>query len=162
MPKTKTVTYDIFTFEELSETAKNTAREWYRSLGIDFEWWESTYEDAENIGLKISSFDCGRSNEIEIDLLSGFSISEVCQNILKDHGAHCETYKTALSLYIDRHNGYTRKQGEDYKKEWLGCIGEDYLIMLRKDLEYLESDESVDENIKCNEYTFDENGKRKD
>lgn len=44
MTTTRTIT--IFKFSELSEKAKETARQWYREGAFDFEWWDFVYEDA--------------------------------------------------------------------------------------------------------------------
>lgn len=41
MPTTKTI--DVFTFDELTDSAKEKARDWYRSM--DDEWWDCCYED---------------------------------------------------------------------------------------------------------------------
>jgi len=43
MPATKEIT--IYKWEELSQTAQQKAREWYLE-GMDYEWWEGTYEMA--------------------------------------------------------------------------------------------------------------------
>lgn len=40
------ITTTIYTFDELSDEAKERARAWYREGGFDYEWWDSTYEDA--------------------------------------------------------------------------------------------------------------------
>lgn len=38
--------YLIYTFDELSESAKEKAREWYRNGQLDYDWWDSVYYDA--------------------------------------------------------------------------------------------------------------------
>ena len=43
MPATKEIT--IYKWEELSQTAKDRARDWYIE-GMDYEWWEGAYECA--------------------------------------------------------------------------------------------------------------------
>ena len=45
----RTETISIYTFDELSDTAKEKAREWYRNGAFDYEWWDCTYEDAKTI-----------------------------------------------------------------------------------------------------------------
>jgi len=49
----------VYKFEELSEPAKDRAREWYREGAFDFEWWDSVYEDfaqiAEVLGLRLQT-----------------------------------------------------------------------------------------------------------
>lgn len=39
----------IFTFDELSDAAKECAREWYRNGNLDYDWWDCTYEDFSTI-----------------------------------------------------------------------------------------------------------------
>ena len=39
----------IFTFDELDESAKETARNWYRDGALDYDWWEFTYDDLERV-----------------------------------------------------------------------------------------------------------------
>lgn len=47
----RTVTKQVFTFEELSDKAKEKARDWLRELQAqDSDWWDSVYDDAESIG----------------------------------------------------------------------------------------------------------------
>ena len=41
----KTIEVEVFKYEELEKSAKQKAREWYLE-GMDYEWWEGTYEMA--------------------------------------------------------------------------------------------------------------------
>lgn len=49
--------YTLYTFEELSDRAKEKARDWYREASNHDEWWDSVYEDAirmaEILGIEI-------------------------------------------------------------------------------------------------------------
>jgi hypothetical protein len=47
MPRNKVT--EIFKYEELSDSAKQKAREWYRGEGPDYEWWDSVYDDFEEV-----------------------------------------------------------------------------------------------------------------
>ena len=47
MPQTFEVT--VFKFNELDDKAKEKAREWYREGALNYDWWDSVYEDAERI-----------------------------------------------------------------------------------------------------------------
>lgn len=40
----------VYGFEELSDSAKDTAREWWREASQHDEWWDFVYEDAITIG----------------------------------------------------------------------------------------------------------------
>lgn len=173
MAKTKTIT--LYNFDELNDEAKETARNWFREC-MDHDWYETVYEDAENIGLRITSFDIGRSNEIEGKFIE--SARECAQQIVDEHGDTCETYKTAEKFLKERdeivdtaerdENGdfvseYELDQKlDECEEQFLKSILEDYLVNLRNEYEYINSDESVDESIMANEYTFRENGRRED
>ena len=41
----KTIEVEVFKYDELSDSAKQKAREWYLE-GMDYDWWDSTYEMA--------------------------------------------------------------------------------------------------------------------
>ncbi len=53
------VTTKVYTYNELNDAAKAKAREWWRDGGLDYDWWDSTYEDAVTIaalfGLEIKT-----------------------------------------------------------------------------------------------------------
>lgn len=42
--------HTLFKFDELSDSAKGKARDWYREGAFDYDWWESVYEDAAQCG----------------------------------------------------------------------------------------------------------------
>ena len=46
MPRTRVTTKEIWSFGELSERAKEKARDWYREGAFDYDWYDYTYEDA--------------------------------------------------------------------------------------------------------------------
>lgn len=141
----------VYQFDELSEEAKEKARGWFREGAFDYEWYDSTYEDAKEIGLEIVEFDITR-NTIGGHLTIG--AREVCQRILKEHGESCNTYKLALE------NKDIDEDDEDAVKEFEYALLEEYLAMLRQEADYICSNESVDENIRANEYGFTVDGKR--
>lgn len=169
----KTITTTVYEFDELNDKAKEKARDWYRDGALDYEWWDSTYEDAERAGLKITSFDLDRNRHACGEFIK---YAEDCaKRILAEHGQDCETFKTAAAFLKEREaltikhadpeasNGLTYDGDqaiEECESEFLKSILEDYSIMLQKEMEYLMSDESVDELIRANEYTFTETGKR--
>jgi hypothetical protein len=62
----RTIKINICKYEELSDKAKETARDWFRSFGHHDDWYESTYEDAITVG-KLMGI------EIEDIRFSGFS-----------------------------------------------------------------------------------------
>lgn len=40
---------EVFTFDELSDKAKEKARDWYRQAGESDQWWDGVYEDAKDV-----------------------------------------------------------------------------------------------------------------
>ncbi len=57
MPETICTT--VYRFEELSDGAKEKARDWYRALGPQDDWWDAVYEDfgriSEILGIEIKT-----------------------------------------------------------------------------------------------------------
>lgn len=169
----KNITLTVYELDELNETAKERARAWYREHTFDYEWWDSTYEDAANIGLKLTSFDLDRNRHAKGQFTD--TAFFCAQRIINEHGKDCETFKTATAFLAehknlklvhcdaDAENGLTAAGEdaiEDCQAEFLKSILEDYSIMLQKEMEYLTGDEQVDESIRANGYTFTDSGKR--
>ena len=162
---------NIFKFNELNEEAKQNAISNLYNINIDYNWWEFIYEDAKNIGLKITSFNLDRNRYAKGDFI--LNASEVAQNILSNHGKECDTYKTAESflkewqpifnIYIDEeHEQYESSELEEklveMEDDFLNSLLEDYSIILQNEFDYLQSDELIIDTIEANEYEFTENG----
>lgn len=164
-------TINIYKFSELSEKAQEKAIQWFQGGVYDHDWFESTYEDANNIGLKITSFDTERR---DIDGAFTQDAVDVANAIIKDHGDTCDTYIDAVNFLKERKAIMepTDEDVEDYDNlmdeyetaceeidaEFEHTILEDYLSILRKEAEYLESREYAVEGIEANEYEFNEEG----
>jgi len=164
----RTIRTKVYQFSELSEQAKQKAIEWGYDLNVSYGWWESVYEDAAAIGLKITGFDIDRASYCNGDFT--LSAHEVAANIIRDHGEQCETNKTAQS-FLDTVNEiqgkYEELEGEDYENEMMEAedefsksLLEDYRIMLSREYDYLTSEGAIIETIMCNEYEFKEDGTR--
>ena len=172
----KIIEIKVYAFDELSDDAKARARAWYQDGALDYNWWESTYEDAKMIGLQLKSFDLDRNRHA-----TGEFTDDACHCadlIIKNHGVDCETYKTAEAFLKARDeivdtapkdaDSEFENQGElddkldNCESEFLKSVIEDYSIILQEEMEWLLSDEQVDESIRANEYTFTETGKRFD
>ncbi len=161
----KEIIVKTYSYEELSETAKEKAIEWYLS-GQDFSFeWESLQEDAKNIGIKLTEWDYRRY--CNGDLLT--SAETVCDKILEEHGECCETYKTAkeyrkkfseLFTLHENEDVYDSDEYQELKDDFLKSILEDYRVMADKEYEYTQSEEYIKETMEANDYTFLENGKR--
>lgn len=148
----RTIETILYQYDELSPAAQEKARDWYLEGAFNYDWWNSIYEDAANIGLKITSFDCYR-HEIEDKLQN--SVNAIAKVIRAEHGKQCGTYKLAKTVDLRKAND----RGEDVETFERALLRE-YLTMLINEAEYMESREAVEENIRANEYEFTENGKR--
>lgn len=180
----ETTTRTLYTFDELPEDIQEKAIEKLWDINVNYEWWESVYEDAETIGLKISEFDLDRASYVKGAFLQ--SAMDVAKAIIEQHGPHCETVKIAEN-YMVEYSRLTAEQSqeeadmlcspidewqwdvilneysweietEDIDDEFLRSLCEDYRIMLQQEYDYLTSEEAIIETIKANEYEFDEEG----
>jgi len=164
------ITVKLYKFDELDDRAKEKARDWYREACAydNSAWtWETVQEDAKGVGLTIRSLDQHRANSGHFTTDAG----ECARAILANHGAKCETYKTAkaflekqeklVALLDDRNEtDAVSDELEEVAEDFLNDILEDYRVMLEEEIEYQNSDEQVDESIRANEYEFTEDGRR--
>lgn len=149
----RTIEIKLFQYDELpTEAAKEKAREWFAQGLFDFDWWDPTYEDAENIGLKITSFDWYRH---EIDGKLQTSVNDIARKIRAEHGKQCGTHKLALTVDLRKAND----RGEDMET-FERALLQEYLAMLMREMEYMESREYIEDTIRGNEYEFIETGKK--
>lgn len=159
---------NIYKYDELSDKAKEAARNWYAESALDHEWWDSIYEDAAHIGLKITSFDLDRNRHAKGQLKDA---EQVAHNIIKEHGETCETHDIARN-YLTRLEAITEKfkDTDDFNEEHENAVQEladelekelleRYSVMLQNESEYLISDEVIEEGIRANDYEFLETGK---
>ena len=170
----RTFEIKIYQFSELSEEAKEKAIQWGAELNISHDWWEFTYDDATNIGLKIDSFDLYR-REINGEILN--SATDTATKIIEDHGEECDTYKLAsvflmqwanlVSKYSDgiktdivaeENEGQFDEEANELEAEFKRELLEEYLCMRDREYHYLTSEEAIIETIEANEYEFTEDG----
>jgi hypothetical protein len=208
MPETITITKTIYTFDELDDSAKETAREWYREGALDYDWWDAVYEDAKEVakrlgieflrkkhrgsngpGIYFSGF---YSQGDGACFESTFKYSHGMVRAIKEYAPQdAELHRIATQMArLQRRNFYglygtTEHSGHYYHS---GCMRvwvrnhqatyedvnarteEDFTQLLRDfadwiyerleaEYDYLMSDESVDDTIRANEYTFTESGR---
>ena len=172
----KTKTYNVYTFDELTDEQKEKAIENLRNINVDYDWWDATYYDASEIGLQLESFDLDRNRHATGKFIDG--VENVARLIIENYGATCETYKIAVAYQHDRDalvsklsdgkNTYVvteeneiefDEQCDELDESFLKDLLEDYSINLQNEYKYRMSDESIIETIQANEYEFTENGK---
>jgi hypothetical protein len=164
----KQVTINTYQFDELSDDAKEKAREWWRELvGVE-DWSSWVYDDAAEVGIKITGFDIDRGQYCKGDLTEG--AETVARKIIENHGENCETHKTAKEFLIQLEKFQEVEDGdqagdfdneiEELEEEFQKSIFEDYRMMLEGAYEDEMSDEHVDDTLRINEYEFTADGKR--
>lgn len=156
----KTITINLYSFDELSKEVKQKALEKYSYINVEHDWWHGTYEDAKNIGLKITGFDLGRNKHAKGKFL--LSANDVADNIIKNHGESCNTYSLAVEFLAAKDNMSTEEENldlETLEETFLDYLLEAYANMLQEECDYLQSEEAVLETFEANDYTFEENGK---
>lgn len=170
----RTVTTTVYTYSELSDAAKEKAREWASTVICNDDLWDCIYEDAENIGLRITSFDLDRRRHACGGFIAG--AEECAHKIEKEHGETCETYKTARAYLAERDsiiNDAARDDGGEFEDvhaldealdeadaEFLRSLLEDYSIMLQREYESMSDEDYLAEFLTANEYEFTEDGRR--
>lgn len=159
----KKIVIKTYKYAELSEDAKEKARNWYLK-GFDFQFeWDCIQGDAKTIGLKLEEWEYRRYAKGDFET----SGRECAEKIIKEHGKHCETYKTAKAFLKDwkiadredEKKGIDEKT-EEVEAEFLKSLLEDYRINADEEYEYVQSEEAIAESIEANEYDFLEDGTR--
>lgn len=154
----KTIQVNVYNFDELSSEAKKKSLNKFYDLNVSNNWWQYTYADAFDVGIKITSFDIDRASYCNIEIKD---VWETIKLILHNHGEMCDTFKTTLKYegLLGAINSEEKPDewtaiAEDYKNE----IAEDYLSILKHEYEYLTSESAIIESIESNGYQFLSNG----
>lgn len=156
----RTLEITAYTFDELSYTAKEKALYNNRDINTTHEWWEWTYQDAENFGIRITSFDIYyRKITIEFTL----DPLDVANNIMDLCGPTSDLYSFA-EVYVSAYNKLvvtgrdTDERLEELVSVFKHALRQEYIDLLIKEYEYQESDEAVIETLMANMYEFTEDG----
>lgn len=165
-----TRTIKTYSFSELSPEAQEKVIEKLCDINVNFDWWEYIYEDAERIGLKITSFD-----DYEATGYFLASAEETAHKIEKEHGQTTETYNAAAEYLKNRDETIEQAERDEngdfvaeyeldeeldkLDTEFLHFLLEDYRTILNQEYEYLTSRGGIIESIEAYEYEFTEDGK---
>ena len=154
----QTVEIQIFHFNELDERAKEKAREWYRA---DCEYpWFSEAKDCltafcDHFGVKVLDYRIGDSQGfVKTDAAQhhfrGVKLSEQLRDAMPTGlWLDCELF---MHFYDEfKNTGDAKAAFEDALYNFTRAV--------RNDVESYYSDESIDENIEINEWTFTADGK---
>ena len=154
-------TINTYSFNELSEDAKETAISNYRSKGFDYAWQDESHESLNAFcalfGVKVTDW----------------SISTWCHSYIRTHAenSHFRGWnKAKVNAIPEILTGYCLDYAfiETFKKEFektsdaLYSFNEAIAAGLKEwvnDLEYQESDEYIADFLTANDYQFLENGR---
>lgn len=216
MPKVINITRTLYSFDELSDKAKEVARQWWRDAENEMMNFDYSYDDfiavAKCMGIEIAEnqrqTSKGRTFTEPAIYWGGFGsqgdglcfegsyrsnpgalarileyapvdeklheIAEMFDLVASRWGGDVTAYVrhsghyyhehcTVFNVELDRDSGIDRFNDcpdaqiiEDQMKRLMVWM----YRQLEAEYEYRMSDEHVDENINCNEYTFDEHGHR--
>ena len=169
----KTVSTEIYTFAELGLAARDTAICALSKINLDCDWWQPIYEDAEQCGVKILSFDLDRNRHCKAKIED---TDWTANAIIADHGKECCTYKLAqdyrdakadilanaelANAELDNDGDYVY---ESYIEDALVILAEDfiediceeYAVMLQRYYEYLSTEDAIVSTIDANDYVYE-------
>lgn len=168
---------EAYTFDELSDDAKEKAVNNLSEINVNYDWWDCTYETFRELGIRIEHFDLGRRSEIGIDLIEPYD--EVATNIIGTFGEN--SLKVNAQYFIEQRDklvkelgkgnevaGYSVKEGNEEEFDervetiegyYFKQLKRDILHWLRCEYEYLMSDEAIIDTIEANECEFTKEGK---
>ena len=172
----ETVTYEIFKFNELSETAKTKALDDHRYVEVSDEYWyEHTLDELKDLGIEVPEFDTYRGIcKIE----NNETWQTVAERILKNYGATSE-YHILAHIFLPQHSKLSKQlevlqESEDYdwheveslevkidelEQEFKSDLAHEILKDLRSNYEYYTSDECIIERFEANDYEFHADGR---
>lgn len=185
--RTETTTRTLYTFAELSDDAQQHAIEKLWGINTDFDWWQFTIDtiqkagDCMGIACTVSDFDLDR--EAYVGLCGGYSYRKNWRAALRAEfggdslpeldriGARLQAtqkcmfwtgYATLESgRYGTRYSAdadYGSQNDVDYLIDALRDFEHWALTLLRREYDYLTSEDAIIKAIEANEYEFDEAG----
>ena len=156
----RTVELEVMEFTELSDTAKEKARDWYRQ-GSEFPFFDEylssirAFCDEFGVSLKDWSIGDGRNTYLKTDAqphnFRGYKLKDAEILSKKQLTGFCGDEITDYFYHEFKQSGdafYSFQQALEHM-----------LITIRNDVESYYSDESIDEMLEVNGYEFYPNGK---
>jgi len=154
----RTVEIPVFQFSELSDRAKDRAREWWRN-GAEYPWHgdcrASITAFCDHFGVTLRDWSIGAhcpfdySTDAEPRHFRGMKLRDFSrEHMPTGYCLDCDLWMTFYDTF---------KKTGDAKLAFDDAIHAGF-IAWQRDIEWHLSDESVDESIEINGYEFDENG----
>ena len=155
----KTATINLYQFNELSDDAKERAREWWRD-SLDYPWWKESEGSfkafCDHFGVKIKDYSIGAYEPCYLDTdaenahFRGIRLAAFTRDAMPTgYCLDCALWQTFYDEF--KRTGSALKA---FNEAIEAAVKE-----VRDDMEYQYSDESTDEMLTINEYEFTEDGK---
>lgn len=172
------ITTTIYEYDELDEDAKEKARQWYLTIGLDYEWWDAACEEIKTIaalfGLVIDDiWSTGFYHQGQGSSFDGtYAYKPGCLQAVQSYAPEDTKLHTIVTELVDiqkRHNYKlsthikSRREtaidvDEDALAEPLEAFNDWIFERLRDEYEYLTSDDQIAEAIRANSYEFTKTG----
>jgi len=172
----RTITKEIFKFPELSDSAKEKARYWYRST-TEYTWLDENLQSLRKWGewmhVKIKNYNLGgsdnRHNHIEwetdidegFDSLIGVRLWKYFQNqfAMPDLSGNCPfTGNCFDEVLLDRFREFMEHPWDTSYRKLIQESIDAFVESYAEDVDAEYSDEQVDEALYMNDYEFYEDG----
>jgi len=168
----KTIQLHLFQFGELSEKARTKAISDNADFNVNCDWWDMVYEDARNVGLKITGFDLDRAHYCNAEFIHDAIYT--ARQVRLEHGEQTDTYRIATEFQEQRDgmvNHWPKDANGDFEQvDDLDAQLDDgddafrkslcrlYLRILDNEYDHLSSDEAIGDALIANEYWFTADG----
>lgn len=169
----KTIQLKLYQFNELTEQGKAKAIADNADFNVNYNWWDMTYEDALNIGLKITGFDLDRAHYCNAEYTEDAVYT--ARQIQLQHGEQTDTYRLAnefqesrdliVSTWPKDETGELEQVNEldealdNVENSFLKSLAQAYLRILDNEYDHLTSDEAIADALIANDYWFTADGK---
>lgn len=155
----RTIELEVMKFEELSDSAKDNARDWFRQ-GKSYFWWEDSLKSIEKFcsefGVKIRDYEVGTSRHSYMDTNADNSHFRGLK--FKDFKRNDTPTGYMLDCTLRETFYDTWKDTGSALKAFNEAIDASIKDIVN-DMEYQDSEEAVDEMLIVNGYEFYPNGK---
>jgi hypothetical protein len=155
----KTITIDLYEYDELTPEAQEKAREWYSKDGIEYHWWNEAKSSLDTFllefGARVTNYDVGPYQPC-------YTHTNIHELEDLEHVEHDDDYMPT-GYCFDCELWETYKDYSDKGESVADCIKkavavwENYVV---DDMRSMYEGDNIAENIRINEYTFTSDGER--
>lgn len=156
----RTITTNIYTFDELSENAKESARQWYREQRLEYFWSDEAFDSLRafcnqfNVKLKDYSIGTWCHSYVDTDATNQHFRGLKLKSVKREQSP--TGYCADSILWYTFYDTFKASGNALYAfNEAIDAWVRDTV----NEMEYQESDEFIDEHLTINEFEFTESGK---